>query len=357
MLEFVVMYTVSEVTSRATWDSLAGSVLLQSWNWGEFQKKVGHLLWRLGVYDGDTLVGGASVILVKSRFRSHLYVSNGPFVITKRPDLSIPIIIEILLPHIEQLATPSSVHFIRFDPLLKKSELVHEELLLTGLRKAPTYVQPERTMLVDVTPTEQDILLAMSPSQRNGVKRGIKDGVGVTFSTSDQDFAAFWKMYQNTVSLRHFVSYPKRYYYAQLATLKEFGNYEVCIATVNGVTQTASLVAYDRETAYYLHTGRAYSNDPAAKHASKVQVWEIIKRAKAKGLRFVNLYGIAKNDKDPDDPWAGLTEFKKGFGGEAIDYVGAYDYPVTPFYRYIRLMEKTRKLWGYPYYILKKVLK
>lgn len=355
MLKFGVMYTVSEVTSREVWDSLAGSVLLQSWDWGEFQRRIGHKLWRLGVFDGETLVGGASVILVKSRFRSHLYISNGPFVITRRPDLSIPIIIETLLPHLEQLSGAYSVHFIRFDPLLIKSELAHEELLLTGLRKAPTYVQPERTILVDVTPSEDEILLAMSPSQRNGVKRGIKDGVTVTFSTSDEDFMTFWRMYQNTVSLRHFVSYSRKYYYTQLSTLKEFGNYELCIASVGGIPQTASLIAYDRESVYYLHTGRAYSTDPATKHASRVQVWEIIKRAKARGLHYVNLYGIAKNDKDPYDPWAGLTEFKKGFGGEPVEYVGAYDYPLTSTYRFIRLMEKTRKIWGYPYYILKKL--
>lgn len=351
------MYTVSEVTNKETWDSLAGSVLLQSWGWGEFQQKVGHKLWRLGVFDGDTFVGGASVILVKSRFRSHLYIANGPFVVSKRPDLSIPIIIESLLPQIELLAVPYSVHFVRFDPLLELSEVAHDELLLTGLKKAPTYVQPEKTILVDLTPPEEAILLGMSPSQRNGVKRGIKDGVSITFSTADEDFNTFWKMYQNTVNLRHFVSYAKRYYYSQLSALKEENNYEICIASVGGVPQTASLVGYDYTAAYYLHTGRAYSTDPLTKHASRVQVWEIMKRAKARGLRYLNLFGIAKRDDDPYDPWAGLTEFKKGFGGTVVEYVGAYDYPMTSTYWLIWMMEKTRKLWGYPYYLLKQILK
>lgn len=351
------MYKVSEVTSPETWDSLAGGVLLQSWGWGEFQQKIGHKVWRLGVFDGETFVGGASIILVNSKFRTHLYVSNGPFVIGKRPDLSIPIIIETLLPLIQEIAKNFSVHFIRFDPLLSKDLTTHEELLLTGLKKAPTYVQPERTILVDLTPSEDDVLLGMSPSQRNGVKKGIKDGVTVRYSTNDEDFDIFWKMYQNTVSLKHFVSYSKRYYYSQLATLKEHGNYEICIASVNNVPQTASLVAYDKVTAYYLHTGRAYSTDPAAKHASKVQVWDIMQRAKSRGIKYFNLYGIAKRDNDANDPWAGLTEFKKGFGGNIVEYVGAYDYPLTPMYWPIWMLEKTRKLWGYPYYLLKKLLR
>ncbi len=351
------MYKVSEVTTQKTWDSLAGSVLLQSWGWGEFQQKIGHKLWRLGVFDGDTFVGGASIILVNSRFRSHLYVSNGPFVIGKRPDLSVPIILETLLPHIKKIANDLQVHFIRIDPLLEYSLEIHEELLLTGLKKAPTYVQPERTMIVDLTPSEDEILMAMSPSQRNGVKRGLKDGVTVRYSTDSKDFDIFWKMYQNTVSLKHFVSYSKRYYFSQLEVMKQYGNYEICIASVNDIPQTASLVAYDNVTAYYLHTGRAYSTDPLTKHASKVQVWELIQRAKNKGLKFFNLYGIAKHDNDPNDPWAGLTEFKRGFGGRAVDYVGAYDFPLTPTYRLIWLMERTRKAWGYPYYLIKKILR
>ncbi|MCC7303914.1 peptidoglycan bridge formation glycyltransferase FemA/FemB family protein [bacterium] len=351
------MYTIAEVTSQETWDSLAGNVLLQSWGWGEFQKKIGHKLWRIGIFDRGTFVGGASIILVTSRLRSHLYVANGPFVITKRPDLSIPTVLETLLPHLKQLANNLSVHFIRFDPILENSTEIEEELLLTGLKKAPTYVQPEKTIIVDLTPAEDDILMGMSPSQRNGVKRGIKDGVTVRYSTSDEDFDIFWKMYQNTVSLKHFVSYSRRYYHSQLEVLKQYGTYEICIASVNNVPQTASLITYDRTTAYYLHTGRAYSNSPVTKHASKVQVWELMKHAKARGLKAFNLYGIAKQDNDPYDPWAGLTEFKRGFGGKTIEYVGAYDYPIDNAYKFIWLMEKTRKLWGYPYYLLKKLSK
>lgn len=351
------MYTVSEVTTQEVWDSLAGDVLLQSWSWGEFQQRIGHKLWRIGVFDNGVFVGGASVILVTSRLRSHLYVSNGPFVISKRPDLSIPIIIETLLPQLKAIATRFGVHFIRFDPLLTQSEAIHEELLLTGLKKAPTYVQPERTVINDLSKTEEEMMRAMRHTKSNGIRRGIKDGIVVTFSTSDEDFALFWKMYQYTVGLRHFVSYSRRYYYTQLATLREQGNYEISIAWLNNIPQTATLVAYDKRSAYYLHAGRTYSTDPLARHASEVQVWKIMLRAKERGLKYLNLFGIAKSDNDPNNAWSGLTEFKKGFGGEIVEYVGAYDYPLTSTYWFIRMLERTRKVWGYPYYLFKKFMK
>lgn len=352
------MYTVAEVDNRELWDTLAGTVLLQSWNWGEFQQKIGHKVWRLGVFDRGVFIGGASVILVQSRLRSHLYMSNGPFIIDKRPDLTIPAILDLLLPVVKQLVTPQlAAHFIRIDPLIESSEPAHEELLLAGFKKAPTHVQPERTILIDLTKSSEEILLGMSPSQRNGVKRGIKDGVTVRYSTTREDFELFWSLYQNTVSMKHFVTYSKNYYWTQFQTLAENGNYEVCIASVNGHPQTVSLVGYDTETAYYLHTGRAYSHDPLTKHASKVQVWDLLQHAKQRGMKSFNLFGISKKDNDFADPWAGLTEFKKGFGGTAVSYVGAYDYPLSLWYWFIWILERTRKLWGYPYFLAKKFLK
>jgi lipid II:glycine glycyltransferase (peptidoglycan interpeptide bridge formation enzyme) len=58
--------------------------------------------------------------------------------------------------------------------------------------------------------------------------------------------------------------------------------------------------------------------------------WELMKEAKTKGLRFYDWWGIASSD-DPKDPWAGLTRFKKGFGGEVVKYPGTFDYVIKPF--------------------------
>jgi lipid II:glycine glycyltransferase (peptidoglycan interpeptide bridge formation enzyme) len=71
--------------------------------------------------------------------------------------------------------------------------------------------------------------------------------------------------------------------------------------------------------------------------------WELIKEAKEKGLKFYDWWGIAASD-DPKDPWAGITRFKKGFGGEMVSYPGTFDYVLKPagyeFYKLFRFVKR-----------------
>ena len=57
-------------------------------------------------------------------------------------------------------------------------------------------------------------------------------------------------------------------------------------------------------------------------------VTNLILDAKAKGLKYVDLFGIAPED-EPDHEWAGFTKFKKSFGGESVTYPGTWDVPVN----------------------------
>jgi lipid II:glycine glycyltransferase (peptidoglycan interpeptide bridge formation enzyme) len=50
--------------------------------------------------------------------------------------------------------------------------------------------------------------------------------------------------------------------------------------------------------------------------------------AKADGLKYFDFWGIAPPDQ-PDHSWAGLTGFKKGFGGEVVTNIGTYDIAIN----------------------------
>lgn len=355
------MVEVREVNDQQSWDNIAGSTLLQQWKWGEFQIRFGKKVWRLGAYENDRLIAVAMVILIRSRLRSHLYISNGPVVenavlFHETADATVTITKEFIR-YIKRKIATLDTHFLRLDPLILNTSENIKAFNKIGLRLSSTYVQPEKTILIDLRQDEEQILAGMSTTTRYGVKKGAKDGIIVTKSTSDADFDIFWKMYEETVKEKQFVSYSKKYYKTQFDTFKENGNYAVYLAKEGNDPIVASLIAYDTKSAYYLHTGRRYVESKASKHASKVLVWEAMKDAKALGKESFNLYGIAKNDNSILDPWAGLTEFKKGFGGQIVEYVGAFDYPLTPNYWFIRVLEKTRRVWGYPYFLIKQLLR
>ena len=48
--------------------------------------------------------------------------------------------------------------------------------------------------------------------------------------------------------------------------------------------------------------------------------WEAIRRAKANGCKAYDLLGISPDSAPLDDPWAGISDFKRKFGGTVVTY-------------------------------------
>jgi len=52
---------IREIVQKEIWEDFLlkckEKTFLQSWNWGEFQEKMGNKIWRFGVYEGENLLG------------------------------------------------------------------------------------------------------------------------------------------------------------------------------------------------------------------------------------------------------------------------------------------------------------
>ena len=62
---------------------------------------------------------------------------------------------------------------------------------------------------------------------------------------------------------------------------------------------------------------------------SSAAQWAMIQASLAAGADVYDLRGIT-DTLDPDDPHAGLIQFKVGTGGEAVEYAGEWDLPLRP---------------------------
>jgi lipid II:glycine glycyltransferase (peptidoglycan interpeptide bridge formation enzyme) len=71
--------------------------------------------------------------------------------------------------------------------------------------------------------------------------------------------------------------------------------------------------------------------------------WEVIKEIKSRGLSMYNFWGVVPEDAK-DHPWAGLSTFKRGFGGAEERYVHAKDFPISIWYYFTYVIEKIRKI-------------
>jgi len=122
------------------------------------------------------------------------------------------------------------------------------------------------------------------------------------------------------------------------------GQLEVGIAKHSDTLLAAHLLITFADTMTYAHG--ASSSDQRHLMAPHLLQWESIKRAKAAGVQTYDFFGVAPRDADASHPWAGITRFKEGFGGERIEYLGAYDHiRDSAWYFTFTVARRLRRLW------------
>ena len=102
----------------------------------------------------------------------------------------------------------------------------------------------------------------------------------------------------------------------------------------------AMFMLYGDEVVYlFSGSDEKYMKDYNAQYELQ---WYMIKYAAEKKFKRYNFYGIHglpdKNTKD------GVYEFKKGFGGQVLEYVGTYELPIDhKFYQLKKFLKKLKK--------------
>ena len=90
---------------------------LQSFEWGNFQEKLGKKVWRMEVKNGQKVLLEAQVIKEKIFFKNYFYVPYGPVFgsdNSREENLSA---FELLLKNIRELAEKEEVFFLRIEPV------------------------------------------------------------------------------------------------------------------------------------------------------------------------------------------------------------------------------------------------
>ena len=68
-----------------------------------------------------------------------------------------------------------------------------------------------------------------------------------------------------------------------------------------------------------------------------------IKDAYEMGYKYVNFYGIA-GDFDPSNKYYGIYEFKKGFNGNVVEYIGEFTLPISFTYKVFKFLRKIKRI-------------
>lgn len=275
----------------------APSPLLQSWAWGEVQARSGWRVERLQLPSGAL----ASVQLQGRSPLERAYVPRGPVPAT-----------EASLTDLARWAKERGLSRLRVEPEAGP-ELAP---ILTGLGFRPSpQVQPTYTMVVKLG-DEEETLASFNRGTRYNIRLAAKRGVTVEEGADGAEMA---RQAAASASRQKIRLPPESYYGLLLELLPWCRTY---VARVEGEAIAAMLVIHHDGRGYYMFSGaNGEHRELKPVYAAK---WEAIRAAIRDGCRDYDLWGVPPGP-DRTHPWYGLWEFKSGFNGELVEYVGCWD--------------------------------
>lgn len=293
----------------------------QSWAWGEFEKSLGKQVTRMGFYSDDKLVAIAQIVEVDAKRGRFLHIRNGPVVNWDNEN-----IVKELLAQLKIIGKELGVDFVRISPHVNYSNYNSEFWKKQGFVTNQMHdVDAEITWVLDLKQDLETILQNMRKNTRYYIRKAEKDGVKIIKSKNIEDLNKFYEVYEDTVKRQKWNAYNYNYLKKEFETFTKEGDISIYLAEYQGKIIAASLFIYYHGETFYHHSGTLteFQKIPA----SYLLQWESIKDSREKGITKYNFFGIARDDNSKH-PWAGLTFFKKGFGGEEQRWMHAQDLPI-----------------------------
>ena len=129
--------------------------------------------------------------------------------------------------------------------------------------------------------------------------------------------------------------HSKSYYQKMLEALGDKA--QLLVAKYGGKVIAGGIFVYLEEWGIYYYGASDHSYRKSM--APYLIQWHAIQEAKKRGCKFYDFLGIAP-ENTPNHPWAGVTDFKKKFGGQVVSYPQAKDMIIRPFWYWVYKMRK-----------------
>jgi peptidoglycan pentaglycine glycine transferase (the first glycine) len=343
---------------------------LQSWEWGEFQAAVGNRVVRLG-FEGDDGSLFFAVSLIKKDLpvgKSYLYAPRLDFGNLTEEQL------KFVFNSIREIAKKEKAIFLRFEPQ-KELQIANPRLQISKTID----VQPSRTVILDLSKTEEELLKNMHAKTRYNIRLAEKKGV-VIREGGEGDFEKFWAIMEDTKERDGFRVHGKGYYKMMLkcqmpnAKCQKKSKFQNSKSEKCPISNIQSRIGSEASTGLFGHSissGRLYIKLFLSEYQNKIIAgnivsffgdmatyvhgasanefrnvmapyllqWRTIEAAKRMGYKYYDFNGI------DEVKWPGVTRFKKGFGGEDVSYPGTFDLVFEGmWYNVYKMARRVRRL-------------
>jgi peptidoglycan pentaglycine glycine transferase (the first glycine) len=363
------------------WNSIISKLpnphFLQTYEWGQVKARYGwsplYAVWdadgKWKVESDPNLLStfhspvAAALILKKQIIRngfaarlSILYSPKGPLLDWTNESLR-----NRVLNDLQSFAKKQGAIFLKMDPDVvlgtgvpggeedvpdNGGQAVMSEVRRRGWEYSSDQIQFKNTVLIDLNPTEEELLKRMKQKTRYNIRLAERKGVVVRVGKIE-DLPILYKMYAETSVRDGFVIRDEGYYktvwelfmagkrssnspacHSSLSTFR-FPLAEPLIAEVNNEPIAAIFVFYFAGRAYYVYgMSRVVHRE---KMPTYLLQWEAMKRAKAKRCAVYDLWGAPEVFDESDSMW-GVYRFKEGLGGKVVRTLGAWDFAPSPLW-------------------------
>ena len=240
------------------------------------------------------------------------------------------------------------------DPEIATGAVVRAGLSAAGIQAAPVHVQPTRTLLMDLRLDQDAMLAAMRRKTRQYIRKAERAGV-VTEETAD--VGRFHAVLRSVAERDRFAIHDPAYFERIRAAFGEQAHFQ--IARYGGDDVGALLVVRIADRALELFGG--WSGHHSEERPFYLLKWRSLLRMKQLGAARYDMWGLSEGGTGPSRPrrrgplpsdvtpegregstvgtresfarphgLEGVENFKLGFGGEVVTWIGALETAVTP---------------------------
>lgn len=236
--------------------------------------------------------------------------------------------LKIVLKELEQIARQNNVFAIRIESELPK---VNQPTLAGyGMAKARHIIPNPSTITLDISEDLNEVLLRLPQKGRHAIRRAERDGVVVKLVPSNEENCEImYKLLSDTAEGQFGIRGYQ--YYRSFWQRFETANYgQMFFAYFEGnVVAGAYAMTFGKKSTY---KDGASIRKRTAYGASHLLQWRVIEWAKSRGVIIHDFCGSPPSDEidNPNHQHYGIGLFKSSFNKTVTDYIGCYDYIISP---------------------------
>jgi len=289
---------------------------LQSYAWGEVKSPSWRPM-RVGVFKDETPVA-AFLILTR---RIPLFGKSFGYI----PRATLCENSEAFKEVFEQLnafCKNQGLSHILLDPDLpftdsEKQKASFEQILNeAGFMKQKRQIQPNRTVVLDLSKSEEELFSAMRSKHRQYIRKAKRDGVRIRLG-KDRDLEVFCEVIKSIIAVKGHVMHDCGYYKKVWELFSKADRAVLFVAERDNAVLGSYMIILNDDNAYEMYGG--CNEEGNRLRANYLMKWEAINYCKKLGKKYYDQWGA--------EPWyPGLVQFKEGFGGKILEYPSQYVY-------------------------------